>query len=251
MSFPESGYHLLQSGRVGEGALSLFFDCAELGYGAIAAHGHADALSIALRLDRRDVLVDPGTFDYFTYPEWRQYFRQTRSHNTLMVDDQDQSELQGSFLWGERANCRLESWQAEGETTTAVGSHDGYRRLDDPLIHRRTLCLRGDGGVIEVIDEIECRERHKLSLRFQFSEYCTLQALGDNAYRVRVEGLSRSLLFRFADGLSARLYQGSESPRAGWVSRGYHRKAPAPQLVLEGEARGSASLATRIELESL
>jgi hypothetical protein len=66
---------------------------------AIAAHGHADALSIDPRLDRRDVLVDPGTYDSFTFPEWRQYFRKTCSHNRLMIDDQDQSELQGAFLF--------------------------------------------------------------------------------------------------------------------------------------------------------
>ncbi len=250
MSFPESGYHLLQSGRVGEGALSLFFDCAELGYGAIAAHGHADALSVALRFDRRDVLVDPGTYDYFTFPEWRRYFRQTRSHNTLMIDDQDQSELQGSFLWGARANCRLEAWQVDGESTTATGSHDGYRRLADPVIHRRSLRLNGAEGEIEIVDEIDCLDGHGISLRFQFSEYCELEPLGDNDYLVRIEGLSRCLRFSFPESLEARIYQGSESPKAGWISRGYHRKTPAPQLVLQGEISGPASFSTRIELSS-
>ncbi|MEJ2454900.1 MAG: alginate lyase family protein [Candidatus Thiodiazotropha sp.] len=250
MSFPESGYHLLQSGRVGEGAISLFFDCAELGYGAIAAHGHADALSVALRLDRRDVLVDPGTFDYFTYPEWRQYFRKTCSHNTLVIDDQDQSELQGAFLWGRRAQSRLETWRVDGDESVISGSHDGYTRLPDPVLHRRTVCLRGEVGEIEILDEIDCRQSHRVSLNFQFSEYCKLEAVGDNTYRVRVDGLERSLSFHCPEGLEATIYVGSESPKAGWVSRGYHRKTPAPQLRLQGEVSGIIRLQTRIRISS-
>ena len=84
----------------GEDRVSVLFDCAELGYGSIAAHGHADALSFTLRVGGRDVFVDPGTFDYFTYPEWRTYFRTTASHNTLEIDGRDQSAMLGPFLWG-------------------------------------------------------------------------------------------------------------------------------------------------------
>jgi hypothetical protein len=248
ISYPESGYHLLQSGRVGEGALSLFFDCAELGYGALAAHGHADALSLALRLDRKDVLVDAGTFDYFTYPEWRQYFRKTCSHNTLMVDDQDQSELQGAFLWGRRAQSRLEAWQTDGDETLIGGNHDGYTRLADPVIHRRTVRLKGGEGEIEILDEIECRQSHRVSLHFQFSEYCALERLDQSRYRVVIEGLDRTLTFSLPDALEASLYCGSESPKAGWVSRGYHRKTPAPQLVLRGEVSGTTRFRTRISV---
>jgi hypothetical protein len=249
-SFPESGYHMLQHGRVGEGAFSLFFDCAELGYGSIAAHGHADALSVALRLDRRDILVDSGTYDYFTYPEWRQYFRQTRSHNTLMVDGEDQSELLGAFLWGRRAESRLEAWQVDGDETLISGSHDGYCRLPDPVVHRRTVKLKGGQGEIEILDEIECRQRHQVSLRFQFSEYCSLEPEGDEGFRVRVDGLDKTLLFRYSKGLAAEIFKGSESPKAGWVSRGYHRKTPAPQLVLEGEVSATTCFRTRISLKA-
>jgi hypothetical protein len=250
ISFSESGYHLLQSGRVGEGALSLFFDCAELGYGAIAAHGHADALSVALRLDRKDVLVDAGTYDYFTYPEWRQYFRKTCSHNTLMIDDQDQSELQGAFLWGRRAQSRLEEWRVNGDETLICGSHDGYTRLADPVLHRRTVRLKGAEGEIEILDELDCRHSHRLAILFQFSEYCSLEPVAQAVYRVVVEGLDRTLTFSFAETLEPSLYCGSESPKAGWVSRGYHRKTPAPQLVLRGEISGAARFCTRITLST-
>ncbi|MCU7828796.1 MAG: heparinase II/III family protein [Candidatus Thiodiazotropha sp. (ex Myrtea sp. 'scaly one' KF741663)] len=250
LSFPESGYHLLQSGKVGEGAISLFFDCAELGYGAIAAHGHADALSIALRVDRRDVLVDPGTYDYFTYPEWRQYFRKTFSHNTLMVDGQDQSELQGAFLWGKRANSRLEAWQSDGDASVITGSHDGYTRLPDPVIHRRTVRLKGEEGLLEIIDDVACTQVHDLSINFQFSEYCVVKPSDENTYRVEVEGIKQVLVFSFPDSLQSEVLLGSEDPKGGWISRGYHQKTPAPQIILKGKAEGASQFITRITISN-
>jgi hypothetical protein len=249
-SFPESGYHLLQSGKLGDGAISLFFDCAELGYGSIAAHGHADALSIALRVDRRDVLVDPGTYDYFTYPEWRQYFRKTCSHNTVMIDDQDQSELQGAFLWGKRANSCLEGWQDSEGKSQVTGSHDGYQRLSDPVIHRRSVTLDSDEAMIEVVDEIQCEGGHDICINFQFSEHCTLTKSEGNSYQVDVSGIDSSLTFDIPETLSAEVLEGCETPKGGWVSRGYHQKVAAPQLLLKGKINGSSKFLTRIQLSN-
>ena len=60
-----------------------------------------------LRAFGTDVLVDPGTYDYFTHPEWRRYFRSTQAHNTVEVDGLDQSQQLGLFLWGARAQRAL------------------------------------------------------------------------------------------------------------------------------------------------
>ncbi|MHC4717947.1 MAG: heparinase II/III family protein, partial [Planctomycetota bacterium] len=56
-AFPETGYCLLQSGRRGsDDRISVLFDCGERGMGALAAHGHADALGFTLRAFGVDVL---------------------------------------------------------------------------------------------------------------------------------------------------------------------------------------------------
>ena len=89
----------------------MVFDCGELGFKAIAAHGHADALSFTLRAFGSDVFVDPGTYDYFSYSAWRAYFRSTSAHNTLAVDGRDQSVMLGPFLWGARAQARCIAWE--------------------------------------------------------------------------------------------------------------------------------------------
>ena len=77
------------------------------GYLAIAAHAHADALSIEVRCGGVDILADPGTYCYFGEPDWRRYFRSTVAHNTLELDGQNQSLSGGPFLWLVYATTRM------------------------------------------------------------------------------------------------------------------------------------------------
>ena len=52
------------------------------GYLSIAAHAHADALSVEVRYAGIDILADPGTYCYHGERVWRSYFRSTIAHNT-------------------------------------------------------------------------------------------------------------------------------------------------------------------------
>jgi hypothetical protein len=244
-AFPASGHVLLQSGA-GPDRVSVLFDCGELGYGAIAAHGHADALAFTLRVGGKDVLVDPGTYDYFTYPAWRAYFRSTRAHNCLAVDGADQSEMQGLFLGGARARARLLSFEPRSGGGRVVGEHDGYTRLADPVLHRRTLDLDGAARVLEVRDEIEARGGHDLSLFLHFSEECRLSEAPGPRREVECAGLR--LVVETDPRLSTEARVGATDPIAGWVSRGYHRKVGAPTLEARGRFTGAVTLVTRITL---
>ncbi len=62
------------------------------GFLSIAAHAHADALSVEVRHDGVDILADPGTYCYHGEPAWRDYFRSTAAHNTLEVAGVSQAE---------------------------------------------------------------------------------------------------------------------------------------------------------------
>ena len=55
------------------------------GFLSIAAHAHADALSVEVRHDGVDILADPGTYCYHGEPEWREWFRSTAAHNTVEI----------------------------------------------------------------------------------------------------------------------------------------------------------------------
>ena len=110
-------------------------DHAALGYGAIAAHGHADALSFQVLVDGVAVITDPGTYIYHCDLEHRNAFRKTINHSTVCIGGKDQSEMLGAFLWGKRAECKLEYFSSSDEMDVLSASHDGYK----PVIHQRTF----------------------------------------------------------------------------------------------------------------
>ncbi len=247
-ALPDSGYYLLQSGHVGRpDRISVAFDCGDLGYGPIAAHGHADALSFTLRAFGADVFVDPGTYDYFTYPKWRDYFRSTCAHNTIVIDEREQSETLGPFLWGRRAQARCVQWEPAEQGGTVAGEHDGYSRLDDPVVHRRTITLDGKRGEIVIRDELTGRTRHRACLLLHAAEHCEIRREDSNRFKVDF-GVGTAWV-HVDPCLSVSLVRGSEEPILGWVSRRYHGKQPAVTLRGCCEWTGVLTVETRIALE--
>lgn len=241
----DSGYYLLQRGNCDEtDRVSVVFDAGELGFLSIAAHGHADALSLVLRVGGVDVLVDPGTYDYFTYPAWREYFRSTRAHNTIVIDGADQSEPLGPFLWGRRAASRLIEWSPNEQGGTVSAEHDGYTRLADPVTHRRSVTL--DDALIVIRDDIDARARHEVTQYWHFSEHCQVRGTGRGRFRADF-GIG-TVTLNLDERLTSSSCSGSTDPIAGWVSRGYHRKTPGTTIIARGSIDGCTTLRTTFDL---
>jgi hypothetical protein len=233
----DAGYYILQWGRQqSPDRVSVVFDCGELGFGSLAAHGHADALAIAVRAAGVDILVDPGTYDYFSFPEWRRYFRSTRAHNTVTIDGVDQSEQLGLFLWGHRASARCLDWRPRPGGGVAAGEHDGYRRLEAPATHRRRLDLDRSTRTLTIVDEIASGGAHDVDVSFHFGEQCDVRADGARLSITFPGGTSTLAL---DSRLTLSLIKAGEPEQGGWVSRGYHRKSAA--WTARGTLRGVAS----------
>jgi len=133
-----------------------------------SGHGHADALSIRFSLDRRRFLIDPGTYCYISDGEERNQFRGTGAHNTLRIDKLDQAVPKGPFAWRSIPKVKAETW-VNGQTFDFfVGNHDGYRRLPDPVVHRRFV-FHVKGGPWFVRDVAEGRGRHLLETFWHFA----------------------------------------------------------------------------------
>ena len=246
-AFGDSGFYLLQSGSHNTNdCISVLFDCGQLGFGSIAAHGHADALSFTLKAFGEDILIDPGTYDYFTYPQWRQYFRSTLAHNTIEVDGQDQSVMLGLFLWGKRATASCLDWRPSAHGGRVKGEHTGYERLPDPLLHRRTLELNGEQRLLTITDEIMTKGQHTVRLAFHFAPTCILEQLDNTAFRLT--GHNGSATLRLDTMLAAEIFHGSLHPPLGWASNGYHQKQPCPALVATAEIRRETTISCSISL---
>ena len=147
--FPNGGLSVWR-GKINGKEINITFDHGPLGYLSIAAHGHADALSITLSIDGAPILVDPGTFTYDSKSVWREWFRSTRAHNTLNINGRSQSISVGPFNWSRKANAKLISDEPEPAWTLRA-QHDGYRR-EFGVLHQRCLELTSDG--IAVTDQL-------------------------------------------------------------------------------------------------
>jgi hypothetical protein len=166
IAFPDGGLYVLADAE--PYVQVLVVDAGPQGMGR-AGHGHADALGLRLAMDGRRWLVDAGSGVYISNdPAERNALRGTAAHNTLRVDGLDQAVPAGPFSWTHIPATQTEKWIAGKTFTYFVGSHNGYARLNDPVIHRRHI-LKVAGGVCLVRDVVLGRAEHELDIRWHFA----------------------------------------------------------------------------------
>lgn len=68
---------------------------------------HLDPLQLDVRLDGRELVVDPGTFAYQAPPPWRNGLVTARVHNGPLVDDEEPGVRGPRFLWYAWPEARL------------------------------------------------------------------------------------------------------------------------------------------------
>ncbi len=245
-AFDDGGYYILGQDFETPREVRLVVDAGPLGYRSIAAHGHADALAFTLCVAGREFLVDPGTFAYHTEPQWRAYFRGTSAHNTLRVDGCDQSEPGGNFMWLAKAKASCTRFEVSEAEDLFEGWHDGYRRLADPVTHRRRIRLDKARRVIEVHDTLAMKGAHDVELFFHFAECCRLVPVAGGFSARNGEGAVTLRLPR-VPGAGASLAAGSVDPPLGWISRRFDRREPSPTVRWRARVQGATVLNTRIE----
>jgi uncharacterized heparinase superfamily protein len=241
--FPDGGYYVLGADLGGADEIRVVADAGPLGYRSIAAHGHADALSFTLSVGGRPFLIDPGTYAYHTHGRWRQYFRGTAAHNTVRIDGLDQSEPGGNFMWLRHARAGCSLWLSSAAKDTFEGWHTGYLRLEDPVKHRRLIELDKRARQLVVEDTLEMAEEHDVELFFHCSDQCRVDAV-PNGYLITRDGLSVTLVL--PQGGKSEVLSGSVAPIAGWVSRAFDTREPAPTIVWRARLGGRAALRTEI-----
>lgn len=243
--FPEGGYYVLGADFDTENEVRIVVDAGPLGYQRIAAHGHADALAFTLSIGGHEFLVDPGTYAYHTEREWRAYFRGTRAHNTVCVDGADQSVQGGAFLWLQHARAKCTRWEAGEDFDRFAGEHDGYRRLADPVAHRRELVFDKKRRRLEVVDWLDCGGPHVAERCWHFAEDVEVRVEPDGTIHAAKAGCT--LRLRPGEAVSTRLHYGETPPRGGWISRRFDVKVPTHTVVWRSEVAESTRLRAVLE----
>ena len=243
-SYADAGMTLLRSSPSDGDEIWCRCDAGPHGFLSIAAHAHADALSVEVRYDGVDILADPGTYCYHGEPQWRRYFRSTLAHNTIEVGGQDQSTSGGPFLWTRHAKSSLLGLDSdsEGALTGWSAEHDGYRALDPPLGHRRSVELQSRFRQIEITDCLETTGRHKFRLALHLGPDLDAHQIGDKVELTWSNGGSaHRATIRVAQELSWSLLKGQTDPVVGWYSSRFGEKQPTWTLIGEGTCSGTGS----------
>nr|WP_219633606.1 heparinase II/III-family protein [Nocardioides marinisabuli] len=223
------------------------------GFGSLAAHAHADALSLEVRHDGVDVLADPGTYCYHGEPGWRGYFRSTAAHNTIEVDGLDQSTPGGPFLWTQHARSQVDHVEV-GDLDVQVWSahHTGYARLDPALRHDRAVRLDRRSGALQVLDELTASRTHAIRMSYHLGPEVEAALHGSLARLGWTRpGLDEQVvaLLHLPPELEWTWHRGEEDPPLGWWSEGLGRRRPSTTLVGRGELHHRVQLRTLLLLD--
>lgn len=246
--FADAGITLLRTpADIAEPEIWCRCDGGPHGFLSIAAHAHADALSVEVRYAGVDILADPGTYCYHGEREWRSYFRSTLAHNTAELGGRSSSAEGGPFMWVRHARTREIEVIDEGDIARWTAEHDGYASLDPPALHRRSVLLDRASRSVDIIDEIEGGE-HEVRLAFHLGPEVQAELAGSDAeLRWATASGQGTARLELPSRLSWSLHRGESDPILGWYSPGLGHRVPAFTLLGCGRCVPGAPLATRLE----
>lgn len=167
-NFNDCGYYKLSADGI-----AVLFDCGDIGPSYMGGHGHCDCLSFELAVGGRCMFVNSGTGCYQGGD--RAFFRGTKAHNTIMIDDREQAEL-----WGEhRAARRMTGIRGAAKKDRLIGRFRSY--LGD--FFQRTIRWDLKRRVLVITDEVRVNEDRVNGARIK-----EVRAEEDRVNEARVHG---------------------------------------------------------------
>jgi len=144
----DSGYFIIRK----NGSMCVI-DCGSISPDYQPGHTHCDLLSYELAINGHRVVVDSGLHDYEN-SDHRNYSRSTKAHNTVEIDDKEQSEIWGQFRVARRAevlSSRL--YKNNNHESIFEGSYKPYWSSSiDNIVHSRKITNKDNKWIIS--DEV-------------------------------------------------------------------------------------------------
>ncbi|MEH2609787.1 heparinase II/III family protein [Bradyrhizobium sp. AZCC 1693] len=229
-SFTSGGFSVIRSWH--KDPVVLTFDHGPIGYRSIAAHGHADTLSIWLSVGSQPVIVDAGTYLYHSNRDLRNLFRDTTVHNTLSLDGTGSSRPSGPFNWASKANARL-ILSENAPIARVVAEHDGYV-AQYGVTHRRTVEF-DDASRFTIVDELlEVPTDRNVTVSFLLDPTCQSTVEPDRSGVLITHNNRQFIRIASAGPLRARVVRGDEAAGLGWLSPSFGVRIPTDQILFEG-----------------
>jgi hypothetical protein len=242
------GGYVIWNGHITNGMpLKLAVDVGPLGYGSLAAHGHADPLSFTLHVDGEPVFIDPGTYCYHNEPEWRTYFRSLRAHNSFRLNDIDEQQMLGPFLWGKKYRAYATNVVIGEDQLYIEAEHDAYLMSEPRAIHRRQFTWHPLLRKWIIQDEIIGNKTWNIELLFHVHPDRQVTRRGGNVFVI--SGARYDVVLQLSSHLRARIAQGETDPPLGWYSPVLGKKLPCPTIIGTANMIGNDNLFTEFRID--
>ncbi|KAA3627113.1 MAG: hypothetical protein DWQ09_13815 [Proteobacteria bacterium] len=214
--FPDGGFAALRNSWEEPGLL-VVVDCGGVTQPGGGGHGHNDVLSFVLWKGGQPVIVDPGTYTYFSSRRWRNIFRSTASHNVVQVDGAEIATLGPGLFQVSAVHHTIHHWEVNEQFVTFDADHSGYARFAQPVLPRRQMVLLNSNALI-LRDLIGGEGEHELVWRFHCAPGVSPGVTATGDLHLNLPGGDGMLL----------LFLQSEKPTwelgSGWFSPRYGEK---------------------------
>jgi uncharacterized heparinase superfamily protein len=157
--------------------MRLIFDTGRLGPDYLPGHAHNDMLAILLDFEGRQIFTDTGVYEY-AEGNCRLYCRSTAAHNTVSIDNLEQSEIWKSFRMGRRGHpnaCRQDD-------TSLSCSHTGFSLWQPGLGHERTISFLENG--FELTDRLSGAGRQTFKAYYHSAPEVRIQLDKDGSFMI-------------------------------------------------------------------
>jgi hypothetical protein len=175
------------------------------------SHSDLDALGLTLYSNGSTLLPTSGLYTYTEEPQL-EYFHGTRSHNTVVVDGQDQVE--GSAEAGSHGSAAGSTWAS------------GVSRLYAGVTHHRTVLVLRQGLVL-VLDELSSAASHQYSQTWHLGPSASASASGMNVTASAAGKAVLTITQASPAGMTLQSFHGASDPLQGWYSSSYGSEVPS------------------------
>jgi len=191
----------------------------------------ADQLHVDLWRNNNNLALDPGSFNYNKNLEIHNWFRGTRGHNTIILDEQDQMIPHRTFKYLRWTKAKAEIIKIEQIEYAIIGVHHGYTRLKGKWCHARALMYWESSWI--VVDRIWSLQKHvaPISMRLHWQLHPAEIVTSDGSIEIRTKSTKDYLTIVCSNPeFQTTTKSGDFVDFDGWNSRYYNFKEPVPAI---------------------
>ena len=199
----------------------------------------ADNLHVELIYKGDQLFTDAGTFSYNSEAKYLDYFNGTRSHNTVLINDNSQMVKGNRFIWYNWSKVTkplIEVYKKQIQISSKLKNYENFQ-------HERFIDFNENKIFIE--DTIFNNLIESYSFQVQWTIKDEVEV---NNNEVILKNSNLKMTFNSYEKLEILKMYGNEIEGYGWESKTYGSKNPVNQLLVKGSSiQKQTSINTIIE----